>query len=61
MDSVRREVLYNILSAFGVLMKLDTLIKMCFHETYSKVHIGSLLIFQSRIIKTNGWRIVLNE
>jgi hypothetical protein len=32
-DSVRREVLYNILIEFGVLMKLIRLIKMCLNET----------------------------
>jgi hypothetical protein len=36
-DSVRREVLYNILAVFGVPMKLVRLIKMCLNETYSKV------------------------
>jgi hypothetical protein len=36
-DSVRREVLYNILIEFQVLMKLVRLIKMCLNETYSKV------------------------
>jgi hypothetical protein len=42
-DSLRREVLYNILIKFGVPMKLVRLIKMCLHETYSKVHAGKHL------------------
>jgi hypothetical protein len=32
-DSVRREVLYNILIEFGIAMKLVRLIKMCLNET----------------------------
>jgi hypothetical protein len=32
-DSVRREVLYNILIEFGVPMKLARLITMCLNET----------------------------
>jgi hypothetical protein len=42
-DSVRREVLYNILREFGVPMNLVRLIKMCLNETYSKVRIGKHL------------------
>jgi len=33
-DSVRREVLYNILVEFGIPMKLVVLIKMRLTETY---------------------------
>jgi hypothetical protein len=42
-DSVMREVLYNILTEFGISRKLDGLIKMCLNETYSTVHIGKNL------------------
>jgi purine nucleoside phosphorylase len=42
-DSVRREILYNILTEFGVPMKLDRLIKMCLNETYSEVRTGKHL------------------
>jgi hypothetical protein len=45
--SVRREVLYNILTEFGVPAKLVRLIKMCLNEMYSKVHIGKPLLFNS--------------
>jgi hypothetical protein len=42
-DSVRREALYNILIEFGIPRKLVGLIKMCLHETYSRVCIGKNL------------------
>jgi sorting nexin-29 len=42
-DSVRREVLYNILIEFGIPKKVVRLIKMCLNETYSKVRIGKHL------------------
>jgi hypothetical protein len=39
-DSVRREVLYNIIIELGIPMKLVTPIEMCLNETYSKVRMG---------------------
>jgi hypothetical protein len=42
-DSIKREVLYNILLEFGITKKLVRKIKICLNETYSKVHIGKLL------------------
>ena len=38
-DSVRREVLYNILIEFGIPMKLVRLIKMCPTAMYSRVRV----------------------
>ena len=42
-DSVRSEVLYNILIEFGVPKKLVRLIKMCLTETYNTVRVGNNL------------------
>jgi hypothetical protein len=42
-NSVRREVLYDILIEFGIPRKLVRLIKMCSNETYNKIRIGKLL------------------
>jgi hypothetical protein len=42
-DSVKREVLYNILLECGIPKKLVRLIKTCLTETYSKVCVGKLL------------------
>jgi hypothetical protein len=51
-DSVKREVLYNILLEFGISKKLLRLIKMCLNETYSKVCIGKL--FSDKFPIQNG-------
>jgi hypothetical protein len=42
-DSVRREILYNILIEFGVPKKLVRLIKMCLTETHCRIQVGKNL------------------
>jgi hypothetical protein len=42
-DSVRGDILYNILIESGVPRKLVRLTKMCMTETYSRVHVGKNL------------------
>jgi hypothetical protein len=42
-DSVRRKLLGNFLTEFGIPMKLVRLIKMCLNETYSRVQVGRYL------------------
>jgi hypothetical protein len=39
-NSVRREVLYSILTEFGISRKLVGLIQLCLNETYNTVCIG---------------------
>jgi hypothetical protein len=39
-DSVRQEVLYNILSEFGIPVELVRLIEIRLNEIYSKVYVG---------------------
>ena len=39
-NSVSREIVYNILNEFGILVKLIRLIKMCLNEMYSRVQVG---------------------
>jgi hypothetical protein len=56
-NSIKREVLYNILLEFGVPKKLARLIKVCLNETYSKVRIGKIL---SKFPIQNGLNLEIN-
>ena len=51
-DSVRREVLFNILIKFGIPKKLVRIIKMCLTEMYSRVRVGKN--FSDRFPIRNG-------
>jgi hypothetical protein len=42
-DSVRREVLYNLLIEYGMPIKLVRVIKMCVAETYNRFRVGKNL------------------
>jgi hypothetical protein len=46
-DSVRWEVLCNILIEFGITMKLVRLIKMCPSETYSRIRLANICLTRS--------------
>jgi hypothetical protein len=43
-DSVKSEVLYNILLEFCILNKPVRVIKICFNETFVKVFVGTLCL-----------------
>jgi hypothetical protein len=49
-DSVRREILYNILIEFVIPIEVVRLIKMCLNGTYSSVWVGKELSVLLRIV-----------
>jgi hypothetical protein len=51
-DSVRREVLHDVLVEFGITLKLVRLIKMCLNGTYSRARVGKHL--SDRFVIKNG-------
>jgi len=53
-DSVRREILYNIITEFDFPMILIRLIKMCLTDTYSRVCVRKYL--SDMITIRNGWK-----
>jgi len=53
-DSVRKEVLYNILLEFGIPMKLVRLLKMCLNKTYNTALVGKHLSDMFPI--KDGWK-----
>jgi hypothetical protein len=50
-NSVRREVLYNILIQFEIPRKIVGLINMCWNETYSRLSIGKIYCSEWREIR----------
>ena len=55
-DTVRREVLYNIIIEFAIPMRLLRLIKICLNETYSRIRVGKNLsdMFSIRKVSKQG-------
>jgi hypothetical protein len=53
-DSVRREVLYNILTEFGTPLELVRPLKVHLNETYSRVQLDKHLSYKSPI--NNGFK-----
>jgi hypothetical protein len=53
-DSVRREILYNILMEFGITKKLIRLIIMCLTETYNRIRVVKNL--SKMFPTTSNWK-----